>query len=216
MPVYWPISVAEAAKRMQVSPGRVRELIREGRIEARQISGVWLVNSLSLHGARQVTRPLSGRNARALIFDDFAHLTSQEERVLRQRVAALKEVEYPEQHVRAWLANRSIQHEMYAPEPQALAEDKRVVLGGLSDPRSLMASYFFVEAYVHEDDFQALCHEHVLFESPTPNARVHVLPYSIPDPLPDLVAVADLATYPGAREQGAAARIIQEYLHRLP
>lgn len=38
------ISVAAAARVMEISPERVRQLIHDGRLDARQVSGRWLVN----------------------------------------------------------------------------------------------------------------------------------------------------------------------------
>jgi excisionase family DNA binding protein len=54
------LSVAEAARRLQVSPRRVRALLADGRMEGRRVAGRWLVPSRAVDQRRQAA-PASGR-----------------------------------------------------------------------------------------------------------------------------------------------------------
>src|SRR5258708_6769801 len=65
------LTVAEAAERLGISPGRVRKLISSGALEAEQVGPVWLVSAESVDHRRSdpVPRgqPLSASNAWGLL-----------------------------------------------------------------------------------------------------------------------------------------------------
>jgi len=66
-----PISVADAAQALDVSSERVRQLIRLGRLDARQLAGRWLVDSSSVdriaHEQRPAGRPWAAARAWGLM-----------------------------------------------------------------------------------------------------------------------------------------------------
>jgi len=66
-----PLSVAQAAAALGVSPQRVRALIASGGLPARRIGGRWLVDGRAVErrarGERLPARPFSSRNAWALL-----------------------------------------------------------------------------------------------------------------------------------------------------
>ena len=86
------MNTAEAARRLGVSPRRVRALIATGRVAARKVSGRWDVTDLG-SGARR-RRPLSARSrrllARALHTRSLRGLTGQERARTAARVRELR------------------------------------------------------------------------------------------------------------------------------
>lgn len=61
------VSVAEAADLLGLSPRRVRALAESGRIPARQVGGVWLVDPAGLHGVQRSRRSLSPAMSQGLV-----------------------------------------------------------------------------------------------------------------------------------------------------
>lgn len=57
------VGVPEAARMLGVSPARARQLIADGGIAARQVTGRWLVDVASLPSAPRRGRPMSPRIA---------------------------------------------------------------------------------------------------------------------------------------------------------
>lgn len=132
-------------------------------------------------------------------------------RAQRNRLARDPE---PELLLRSWLAARAHRYVLSAPNPEGLRADPRIVLSGISDPRSRMSAGSEVEAYVHDDDLQAVLVDHLLVPSSGERANVvlHAAPL-VPDaPVPVLLLAADLAEHDGDRELGRARELIQQAL----
>jgi excisionase family DNA binding protein len=57
------ISTTEAAKRLNVSPSRIRAMIGSGRLKAMKVGKVWLINPKDLEAVkdRKVGRPRKSR-----------------------------------------------------------------------------------------------------------------------------------------------------------
>jgi excisionase family DNA binding protein len=51
------LTVKEAAKIKEVSPGRISQLIHEGKIPAEKIMGIWTIKKEDLDSATWKTRP---------------------------------------------------------------------------------------------------------------------------------------------------------------
>src|SRR3546814_12199356 len=87
--------VPDAADRLGVSAGRVRDLIRSGDLPARQVAGRWFIDAADIEAAkgRPAGRPLSPRMAWGLISmvesGDAAALDRAERSKLRRRLRAL-------------------------------------------------------------------------------------------------------------------------------
>src|SRR3546814_20955883 len=87
--------VPDAADRLGVSAGRVRDLIRSGDLPARQVAGRWFIDAADIEAAkgRPPGRPLSPRMAWGLISmvesGDAAALDRAERSKPRTRLPAL-------------------------------------------------------------------------------------------------------------------------------
>ena len=213
------VSVPEAAHMMGLSPVRARQLIASGQIHARRVGGRWLVDVESLPSAPRRGRPMSQRIAWALA--ELAEgrrapwASAGEISRLRAQRARLIDDPEPELLLRSWLASRAHRHVLSAPNPQGLRADPRIVLSGISDPRSRMSAGAEVEGYVHDDDLQAVLVDHLLVPSSGARANVvlHAAPL-VPDaPVPVLLLAADLAEHDGDRELGRARDLIQQALN---
>ncbi|MGW6132467.1 helix-turn-helix domain-containing protein [Cellulomonas sp. NPDC055163] len=200
------VGVAEAARMLDVSPGRVRQLISAGRLPARRISGRWIVDLASLPSAPRRGRPMSPRIAWALVElgeDRRAAWTSSSETSrLRGQLDRLARDQEPELLLRSWLASRAVRHVLSAPDAGRLRQDSRVVLSGISDPRSRLSPGDDLEAYVHDDDLAAVRAEHLLVPARASRANVvlHASPILPAQPVPLLLLAADLAEHDSDRE----------------
>jgi hypothetical protein len=216
------VGVPEAALVIGVSPVRVRQLIASGQLRAREVGGRWLVDVESLPSAPRRGRPMSQRIAWALLLladgqrADWAS-AGEISRLRAQRNRLAHDPE-PELLLRSWLASRANRHVFSAPEPQGLREDPRLVLSGISDPRSGMSAGAEVEGYVHPDDLQAVCADHLLVPSSGERANVvlHASPAPLTAPVPVLLLAADLAEHDGPRELERSRDLIRQALESWP
>ena len=213
------VGVSEVAKMLGVSPVRVRQLIDAGSLRARQVSGSWLIDIASVPNApRRGGRPMSprmawglveaveGRRAPWLSPKDVLRLKH-----MRDRLMADPD---PELLLKAALVERAVRYELSCPEPDGLHSDPRVVLSGISDPRSRMSAANQVEAYVHVDHHRELLSEHLLVVSSGRRANVilHVSEVRPSVPVPLLLLAADLADHDQPRELGRARELIAQAL----
>lgn len=122
-------------------------------------------------------------------------------------------------HVEAllrWLGGRAERrlYRVAAPDLEPLRSDARVVLSGVSDPRSGMEDARVVEGYVASNDLDAVIDEHWL-EPPGvdsgPNVFLHIGP-ARPSKITSLMLAADLTEHEGARERARAMQLAQESL----
>jgi excisionase family DNA binding protein len=119
----------------------------------------------------------------------------------------------------AWLRNRGSRHLYVAADSdlEALKEDPRVVLSGLSHSASEMEDPLVVEGYVGDEDLSALKNEHWL-DSPSlddrPNVVLHAAPMR-PAGISRLLLAADLAEHGGPRELRRAHELLDEEISQL-
>lgn len=163
--------VSEAAKQLQVSVERVRQLVRRGDIKGHNIGGRWLLDRDSVEraaeGKRRAGRPFEPRKAWALLClaggrkADWL-MRSEADRlgqVLRDRSVA---------DVAAQLRRRA-RSERWFVHPSLieplLAEDQ-VVVSGARATEELAGDRGRVLLYVHQEDLEALAHRY----SPERNA----------------------------------------------
>ncbi|QGQ18497.1 helix-turn-helix domain-containing protein [Cellulomonas sp. JZ18] len=208
------VGVPEAARMLGVSPGRVRQVIADGSIAARQVGGRWLIDVASLPSAPRRGRPMSPRIAWALAEMSAGRrapwLSNEEAYRLRVRRNTLAHDARPELLLRSWLASRADRHQLAAPDPRQLQDDPRLVPSGISDPRSGMSAGHQVEAYVHADAFEDVRADHLLVPADRSRANVwlHAAPLLPERPVPLLLVAADLADHDGPRELGRARELI--------
>jgi len=208
------LGVPDVARMLKVSDRRVRQLIDAGELRARQVGGRWLVDVSSIPSAPRRSRAMSprvawglieyveGRRAPWLSPGDFYRLRS-----FRDRLATDPE---PELLAKSWLSARATREELSATVPDDLRVDPRVVLSGLSDPRSKMSAADHVEVYVHVDHYQHLLSDYLLVPARGRRANVtlHVTEFRPAAPVPVLLLAADLADHDGPRELGRARDLI--------
>lgn len=210
------IELAEAARMMGVSAVRARQLAREGRLRARRVGGRWLVDAASVPSAPRRGRPMSPRIAWALVEisrgGSADWIEPRESYRLRQALDRLVADGEPEMLLRSWLAVRAERDLMSASEIDALRDDPRLVLSGLSDERFGLSAAADVEAYVRAEDAVAVRRDHLLVDAGSnANVVLHVSPLLPDRPVPLLLLAADLAEHDGPRELARARELIADW-----
>lgn len=212
------ISVGEAADRLGVSARRVRDRIASGDLRARRVGRAWVLEESQLARSERLGRPMSARVAWAFL-DLLAGgkgegVSQPEQSRLRGKRAQLFASPVPAALLRSWLSSRAgVQRFSAAPaDLPALRDDERVVLSGLSDPRSGIAAANVVEGYVAAHHVDDLVKDYLLSNRGEPNVIFHVPDGGrpVPRPVPLPVVLADLADHDGPRESAAVERLLQE------
>ena len=90
-----------------------------------------------------------------------------------------------------------------------LRQDPRVVLSGVSDPRSGLSAAHQVEAYVQPPDLDAVVKDHLLIPAAVPSVFLHVTDHQVNAPVPLGLVLADLADHGGPREDAQVERILK-------
>jgi hypothetical protein len=126
--------------------------------------------------------------------------------------------------LRSLLRNRA-ERRRYRVSPRDLADlrdDRRLMLSGLSHPRSGIASGDLVEGYVATDDVGAVVDDYLLSLVATDkeaNVVLHVASAVVPGDVDDvspLLLAADLAEHRGPREESRAAELLREIVKMSP
>lgn len=209
------IGVAEAARRLRVSPQRIQQRIADGSLPASRVGGRWLLDAVDLP-APSVSRPLSARMAWALV----AHLdgsptgVSPAEQVrVRSYAARLRVVDDPAPLLRSWLARRGERLGFRAARPDLpdLRADERLRRSGVSADRSGIVAEDVVEAYVGRGDLADVVEDYFLVpaDGGPRNVTLHVIADQVDTVTWPLLA-ADLAEYDGARERARVRELVRE------
>lgn len=207
------MSVADVAKHLGVSAQRVRDMIRDGQLAAVRVGGRWLIDAASVPAVpRRRGQPYSPRIAWALA--ELAAgvrpsgLEASELSRLRSRWAKLRG-DVAVDAIRSVMARRAAHSRWSAPEPAGLIADPRFVRSGKSDPRSGMAAPAYAEGYVLESDADELIADHMLVPARgAENVTLHISPMEIPERIPLLIVIADLADG-GPRERQQATNLLE-------
>ena len=174
------ISVAGAAEALGVSLERVRQLIRDGRLDARQVSGRWLIEPDSVdrlaHEQRRAGRPWAAARAWGLLAlaagRDVSWLAPAEVRRLREVLADRNVGEMASQlrrraDRRPWYVHPGMIEDL-------LAEDG-VVVGGARASGQLRDSGP-IDVYIAGDVLERLVDRYVPDQSPAePNVIARVV-----------------------------------------
>ena len=213
------LSVAEVAQQRGVSSRRVLQLIAGGDIFARRVGGRWLIEERETNKRPRLSRPMSHRMAWALINlmsgQKPEDLDPTEYSRLRRRLGELVERARIGEEIAAGLSSllRARGHVVFLRvQPESLRdlrEDSRLVLSGISDPRSGMSAGDEVEAYVRPADFDSVVSDWFLIErtASSPNVLLHVADFTFAEAPLGLV-IADLADHARPREDGEAERLL--------
>ena len=216
------VGAQQAAERLGVSPRRVQALARAGRLPARQVAGVWLIETAGLAGIRRRSRPMGPRIARAMVdlistphaSASSLDLADREASRLRSRLAALRADDDPASLLASWLAADGTETVILSAHPAdlpALLADPRVTPTGISDPRANLSISDEAQAWVRRDDLDAVTGEHMLAPAGQPNVRLHLTDQRLPALVPIGRLLADLSIHPGPRERAAVHRLLHEH-----
>lgn len=208
------VSVGQAAEALGVTRRRVHALIAAGRIRARKVSGVWLIDGSSLPAAPRRGRPMTPAGAWALLLDE-PPATPQDAYRRRQQLARLAADPEPESLIASWVASRG-RRELYAANaPAGVLDDERIVPTGVSDPRAGIGAAGIAEGWVTEADLGAVTRAHLLRSADSVASAtvvLHVAQVAAPGPVPLLLLAADLADWQSPRELSAARRLVKAAL----
>jgi excisionase family DNA binding protein len=238
------ISVAEAAKWLGVGVPRIHQRIADGSLPAVRVGSQWVIDEASLPSvseSRMPGRPLSRRSAWALLAVSEANqrvlrgLAPAERSRARNRLrhllaqssteGALSEAQVgaTASLLRSALRSRA-ERRLYRASPRdlpGLREDPRVVLSGVSHPRSGIASGDLVEGYVATQDVDAVVDDYLLSVAVADRDANAVLHVTSPDVLNDadigpLLLAVDLAEHRRPREEVRAAELLREIAKDRP
>lgn len=228
------LSVRQAAERLGVSEGRVRQRIDAGQIRAEKIGGRWLVDLPAGPAPRpQRGRPVDPRSVWASLLeldvDPVVHYpASRDAEPLRERAERISASSHWRATARirraladrdhgdlfAWLSWRGDRLLLSAATADlaALRADPLILPSGLSVEQSSMQDVSLVEGYVASHDVEPLITRHWL-ESPRPGERPNVILHAAPERplrLSRLLLAADLAEHGGPRELARAHELVDE------
>ncbi|GAA1138219.1 helix-turn-helix domain-containing protein [Microbacterium aurantiacum] len=213
------LSVPDVASQLNVSPQRVRAMLRSGILRGEQLGGRWLVDAASLGAAgKPAGRPFSERVAWGLVSvvegDVAVELAPSERSRLKGRWNALLDSDDCARLLGAVMARRAERSRWSAPDPAGLFDDDRFVPSGKSDPRSGISARGYAEGYVQGSDFEDLVADHLLVPARgRENVLLRKVYRPLPVPLPWLVVAADLADG-DAREVQQAELLLKRYAAR--
>lgn len=237
------VSVAEAARRLGVGVVRVHQRIADGSLPAERVGSQWVIDEASLSSvleSNRAGRPLSERSAWALLaFSQDPHLLdglaswerARASNRLRQLLAGSgPEDALSEDQVRATakalrsLLRKRAERRLFRASPRDLPDlrqDDRVVLSGLSHPRSGLASGDLVEGYVAVDGLDGLVNEYLFSRAKAEKGSNVVLHVGsiVPDgddAMASLLLAADLAEHRRPREEARAAELLREIARQHP
>jgi hypothetical protein len=213
------ISVTDAAARIGVSPRRVRAMLLSGDLSGERIGRQWTVDASSLRPApRRAGQPFSPRIAWAFI--ELADgrvpewVSPSELSRLRRRWKSYRARDDAVPALRSVLARRAESSRWSAPDPAGLLKDPRFMVSGKSDRRAGISAASYAEGYAHAGDADDLVRQHMLLPARGPeNVMLRVVDGPVPDPVPWLAVVVDLADGDVRDNQQAEVLFAKEIRH---
>lgn len=221
------VSVPEAAARLGVTAGRVRQLVASGELNARRIGNVLLVDTESLDRRVQLGtldgRRFSPRRAWGLLFliDGLAApwLDPVSRAKLRSFIA-----HHDLASLRPRLVTRAQRHQFRA-HPSflgAIRRDPGLMRTGVSAAYDVGADLIpgdEFDAYLAADHLDTVVDKYKLRESREPNITLRTTPaltlgWPVRPFAPASVVAIDLADDPEPRAQEAARRLFERYRNR--
>jgi excisionase family DNA binding protein len=180
------LSVSEAAARLHVNPGRIRQLVAAGRLPAFKVGGRWVLPddavAARLAAERPASRPLSPRSAWGLL-QAAAGRPAPWLAPSELRRARLRSGSWPLERWASACRRRADVHRVYAhPSLLAgLAEDARLVRSGASarDAPIDLVVLDQVEGYLRAEAFDAVVDDYALGEGRTANVILRVPPVQL-------------------------------------
>lgn len=219
------ISVADAARMLELDPSRVRALASAGRLPAVKIGDRWVLDRSGIaERARQAPvagRPLSPANAWALLKIASGGDVEWVSDAARSRIRRVLRFEGLGPAVRSRLRRRAESRRFMAHpgELSHLLEDRDLVASGVSAAAALgldLVSGAEVDGYVSSDRLEVLRKRHALGVAEAgggANVRLRVVPseaWHLDEPVAPVAAVAvDLLDDADPRAQAAGAELMR-------
>lgn len=201
------MSVADAAVHLNISPSRVRTLVREGSLCGSRSSGVLMVDTASVlqRASRNLSKPLdsvSSWEAANAMEGNIQGATSSKRHRLRKRLT-----DKSADNILRSLSRRHSTSDKYIADPDdvmsVLNHENTVPTGSsVYDPSSRVAQ-------VYTTDKESLLRDHTLVPSSTGNLTIYtapVTPHDLATGVPEMIVSADAAesASPSARARGRA------------
>jgi hypothetical protein len=218
------LSVADVSVRLQVTPGRVRQLIETGALRAQKVGCQWIIQDIDLAtlGKRSNGRPWSSSAAWGVIGRALDRptpwLSARERSRADERLAKGVGLIVDKLSFRA-------QRWQYRAHPSALArmhDDPRWVAGGVSAAAfvgaDLVVGDDVIEGYLRTDDLNKARTEFGLIEPGRASANVILHSYSGVEPfesaersVPLLVVALDLLEHSDERSKRAGRGLLRAF-----
>lgn len=219
------LTVGSAARALDVSPTRVRAMIRRGEIPARSEAGRYVIDAADLSTAARgpAVRPMGERMLTGLL-DALDGRPVEDQKLdpvvrhrLRRHLDELRSADDPAALLAAWSATcyrRVVRAPAPASDVARVAADPRVRFGGVSDPRSrIVVAPGELHGWLFTDEPERFLRDHYLVEGPGATIVLTVTGGAAPDgSVPASWVMCDLARVPGVRERGRAVEMIREAL----
>jgi hypothetical protein len=218
------LSVADVSLRLQVTPGRVRQLIETGALRAQKVGSQWIIQDIDLVtlGKRSNGRPWSPSAAWGVIGRALDRPTPWLS--ARERSRADERLVKGIDSIVDKLSFRAQRFE-YRAHPSALARlqnDPRWVAGGVSAAvfvgADLVVGDDIIEGYMRTDDLNEVRIEFGLIEPGRSSANVILHSYSGVEPfelaersVPLLVVALDLLEHSDERSKRAARGLLRTF-----
>jgi len=217
------ISVADAARRLDLSPATVRRLAESGELSARKVAGAWLVDDsdVAAHGNRRRGRgrPLSARSAWAIL--DLLADRPLDRRSRSEVARAVRRAREADALDPGDLASRAKVLRLRGAQgvERRLLDDLRLVASGVSarSTRVGIAARGQIEGYVRPDDVEEVVRAYGLRKAPANRANVILRVPACTWPFdedereaPPAVVAADVLDAGDSRSVSEARRILAE------
>jgi excisionase family DNA binding protein len=208
------LSVREYAERLDISVGRVHQLIQKGAVNAEKVGSSWVIDESELGRRVHLSRPLSPANSWSFIAllsgVEPGPMDAKARWRLDLKCSALVHNDAPAHLLASWLAKRAPVMRLHA-NPSDLADlrkDERLVLSGISDDRAGLSSEHELEAYVAPEFAKQLVNEYLLVDeknikdAKNANVWLHLahVQADADGRAPLGLVLADLADHAGPRE----------------
>ncbi|MDY1005578.1 hypothetical protein [Curtobacterium sp. CFBP9011] len=215
------MTAAEYAAAQGISVRRVQAAAASGALPARRLAGRWLIDVGAPRRSR-AGRPLSARSSRALCSrlsgdTDWADGLSNTERArVRARLDSLPESRVPWQVIADWTRAEHaapVGYRVADGDLDDLAQDRRLVATGVSDPRVGVSDAGIVVAHIARADLETVEREFLLVPvRDRPNALLYVDDERPNRPVPLGTLIFDLAHSAGSRERSVVGDLVRTAL----
>lgn len=210
------LGVAEYADQRGISERRVLQLIKAGDVKARRSGGRWLIEAQEINKRPQLSRPMGRKLAWALIaflsnLPWQNELDPVERSRLKEHISLLLKHDHPDWLLSSWLRKRGdvLRVRANPADLSKLQKDDRIILSGISDPRSGISQSALVEGYIEQKKVKQFQRDHLLVSSSSPNVILRIVDQPIERPVPLGLVLADLADHFGPRESSQVGRLLR-------